>query len=59
MADIDVVKKGSPVWMWIVLAVALALILWFVLAGTAARQQTGSFIHERGQPLPAAALGHA
>lgn len=31
MADIDVVKKGSRTWPWILMLVALALILWFVM----------------------------
>ena len=34
MADIDVVKKGSSSWLWIVIAlVVLAIILWFVMRG--------------------------
>ena len=33
MADIDVVKKDSRAWIWIVLALVLAVILWFALAG--------------------------
>ena len=32
MADIDVVKKGSTSWLWIVIAlIVLALIMWFVM----------------------------
>lgn len=39
MADIDVVKKGSSTWLWIVIAlVVLALILWFMMSGDPAPQ---------------------
>ena len=39
MADIDVVKKGSSSWLWIVIAlVVLAIILWFVMRGDAVPQ---------------------
>jgi hypothetical protein len=42
MADIDVVKKGSHLWLWIMLAIVIALILWFVLSGSQGRTaQTG------------------
>ena len=34
MADIDVVKKGSRTWIWIVMLLVLALIVWFLMAGT-------------------------
>jgi hypothetical protein len=39
MADIDVVKKGSRTWLWVVLLLVLALIIWFMMAGT--NTQTG------------------
>ena len=49
MADIDVVKKGSSSWLWIVIAlVVLALILWFVMRGDPA-PQTGVLL-ENGFP---------
>jgi len=54
MADIDVVKKGSRAWIWILLAILVAVFLWFILAGTGT-QQTGS-IEQGGRPLDAAAL---
>jgi len=39
MADIDVVKKGSNTWLWIVLVLAaVALILWFAVARNHAPQ---------------------
>ena len=41
MADIDVVKKGSHTWMWILLAVVIALILWFVVSGSQERRRPG------------------
>ena len=31
MADIDVVKKGSRAWLWIVIALVILLALWFVM----------------------------
>jgi hypothetical protein len=54
MADIDVVKKGSRAWVWVLLAILLALVLWFVFAGMGT-QQIGS-MEQGGQPLYAAAL---
>jgi hypothetical protein len=54
MADIDVVKKGSRAWIWVLLAILLALFLWFMLAGTGT-QQTAS-TEQGGRPLYAAAL---
>jgi hypothetical protein len=41
MADIDVVKKGSHLWLWIMLAIVIALILWFVLSGSQRPAQSG------------------
>jgi bacteriorhodopsin len=43
MANIDVVKKGSRLWLWIMLAVVIVLVLWFVL-GSSSRgpAQSGS-----------------
>jgi hypothetical protein len=39
MADIDVVKKGSNTWLWIVLVLAaVALIIWFATARSHAPQ---------------------
>jgi hypothetical protein len=50
MADIDVVKKGSHLWLWIVLAIVIALILWYVVAGSSARSaQTGMLLDGGGQ----------
>jgi hypothetical protein len=35
MADIRIQqKKGPPVWIWIVLVVAIAVIAWFVISRT-------------------------
>jgi len=45
MADIDVVKKGSHTWLWILLAVVIALILWFVLSGSRTAQTGMRFDH--------------
>jgi hypothetical protein len=50
MADIDVVKKGSHTWLWIMLAIVIALILWFVLSGSHGRTaQTGMRFDRTGQ----------
>ncbi len=39
MADIDVVKKGSNTWLWVVLVLAaVAFVLWFALARNHAPQ---------------------
>jgi len=49
MADIDVVKKGSHLWLWIMLAIVIALILWFVLSGSGGRTaQTGMLLDQSG-----------
>jgi hypothetical protein len=43
MANIDVVKKGSHLWLWIMLAVVIVLVLWFVLRSSSRRPaQSGS-----------------
>lgn len=55
MAEIDVVKKGSRAWIWILMLVVLAIILWMVMAGNSP-DRTGMNIERGGQPLHAAAL---
>jgi hypothetical protein len=47
MADIDVVKKGSRVWLWVLMLVVLALVLWFAMAGSNT-PQTGFMFDEGG-----------
>jgi hypothetical protein len=32
MAEIDVVKKPSRTWLWVVLALVLAVVLWMMFA---------------------------
>ena len=50
MADIDVVKKGSHTWLWVLLAIVIALILWFVLSGShGTTAQTGMRFDRTGQ----------
>jgi hypothetical protein len=49
MANIDVVKKGSHLWLWIMLAVVIALVLWFVL-GKSSRGPAQSGSIERTVP---------
>ena len=53
MADIDVVKKSSHTWLWIVIAIAIVLALWFMMAGGGTEPRAGSLING-GQPLAAA-----
>jgi hypothetical protein len=55
MADIDVVKKGSRTWVWVLMLVVLAVILWMVLGGGTA-DRVGLNIAPGGQPLYAAVL---
>jgi hypothetical protein len=40
MADIDVVKKdsGSNVWLWVILALVIVAIVWYVMARPGAAQ---------------------
>ena len=52
MADIDVVKRGSRVWIWILVGIILAVVLWFMMAGTEPR--VGHRLEMGGQPLVAA-----
>ncbi len=52
MADIDVVKKSSKAWVWVLLAIIVLLAIWFFMAGGTANQ-VGSRI-DGGQPHAAA-----
>ena len=54
MTEIDVVKKGSRTWLWVLMIVALALVLWFMFAG--GNNQSGGLIEEGRQPHLAAAF---
>ena len=49
MADIDVVKKGSRTWLWMLIA-ALVVIGMFFLMGRDKAPRTGSRIEEGGRP---------
>jgi 4-amino-4-deoxy-L-arabinose transferase-like glycosyltransferase len=53
MAEIDIVKKRSRTWMWVLMLVILALVLWFVIGNTG-QDRTGAY-EEKGQPQIAAA----
>jgi bacteriorhodopsin len=53
MADIDVVKKSSHTWLWIVIALVVVAALFFMLRGNQ-RPNTRSLMNEGGQPLAAA-----
>lgn len=54
MADIDVVKKGSRAWLWILMLVILAVILGYAMAGS--RPATPGASNMGGQPHSAAAF---
>ena len=54
MAEIDVVKKGSRAWVWVLMIIALALVLWFLFAG--GNSQSGLMQETGGQPHLAAAF---
>jgi hypothetical protein len=34
MADINIVRKGTNIWVWVVLLVVLAIVIWAVIAMT-------------------------
>jgi hypothetical protein len=53
MAEIDVVKKGSRAWVWVLLVIALALVLWFIVGMGDTPNTTGQL--ETAQPHGAAA----
>jgi len=45
MQEIDVVKKGSMAWLWIVIALAaVAILLWVMLGGDARTTTTGQIL---------------
>jgi hypothetical protein len=54
MTEIDVVKKGSRTWLWVLMIIALAIVLWFMFAG--GNTQSGSLLEEGRQPHLAAAF---
>lgn len=53
MADIDVVKKGSHVWLWILIALVVVVALFF-LFGRGSETRSGFLDRNGGQPLAAA-----
>jgi bacteriorhodopsin len=59
MADIDVVKKSSHAWLWIVIAV-IAIIALFFFFSQRRETRNGFLDQDGGQPLAAAPpLAHA
>ena len=56
MADIDVVKKSSHTWLWIMIALVIVAAVFFLLRGNQG-SATRSLMHEGGQPLAAALSG--
>jgi bacteriorhodopsin len=56
MEEIDVVKKGSMAWLWIVLAIAaVALVVWMMMGGNPA-PQTGLLLGPAFEPAAVVAL---
>jgi hypothetical protein len=53
VADIDVVKRRSTTWIWVVLVALVLLAIWFFMAGGGTEQQIGA-LHGGAQPLAAA-----
>jgi hypothetical protein len=49
MADIDVVKKGSRTWLWVLLVIAILMIVWFMMGATGT-PTTGRVIAPLSQP---------
>jgi len=57
MADIDVVKKSSHAWIWILMIVILALVAWFVMRGN--RTRTVGELENGGPPQITAVFSSA
>jgi hypothetical protein len=55
VADIDIVKKRSTTWIWVLLVALLLLAIWFFMAGGGTEQQIGS-LNGGAQPLTVAVL---
>jgi hypothetical protein len=56
MTEIDVVKKSSRVWLWIVMAILVLAALFFMTRGGSDNTRTGHLIDHRGQPSMVVAL---
>lgn len=58
MADINVVpKKRTSVWVWIMVAIVVALIVWAILSGSSTPTQPVSWLDPGSADLLAEALG--
>lgn len=56
MQEIDVVKKSSMSWLWILIALAvIAAVLWFVMGGGASTPRTGELLNPTFQMIASAA----
>ena len=53
MADIDVVKKGSHTWLWIIIILVILLAVFFLFARNP-ETRTGVLNEKGGQPFAAA-----
>jgi len=42
VADIDVVKKGSSAWVWVLVVLALIVLLWIVWASVGTEETPGA-----------------
>ena len=56
MADIDVVKKGSRTWLWIVVALAIVLIAWWFMSRPAGGHRTTQVVPQGTHPAYATAI---
>jgi bacteriorhodopsin len=57
MEEIDVVKKGSMAWLWIVLAIAaVALLVWMMMGGGNPAPRTGLLLGPAFEPAAVVAL---
>lgn len=57
MQEMDVVKKGSAAWLWILLALAaVAVLLWFMLGGGISTPQTGELFERSIEQVGAAIM---
>jgi hypothetical protein len=57
MADIDVVRKRSNAWVWIIALIAMALIIWALLAAFATNTNEPATIGQMRPAVTTLALG--
>jgi hypothetical protein len=59
MADIDVVKKGSRTWLWILVALAVVLLAWWFLSRSPRGPRTAHIAPRGGHPAHASAIARS